>query len=72
MATTIVRHEHELNVWTHATRAPDPRLAPLTYRPLLGFEQERAEFGSCGCPLRGSLASATLTAWWSSVGRTFR
>jgi AraC-like DNA-binding protein len=44
--TQLNRYEHELGSSTYATRAPDPRLAPLMYRELIGFEQHRAEFSS--------------------------
>ena len=42
----MIRDEHELGRWTRAVRTPDPRLQPLLYRELLGFEQEAATFSS--------------------------
>lgn len=41
-----MRSENRFGCWSHATRAPDRRLAPLMYRDLLGFDQHRAEFAS--------------------------
>ena len=42
--TRLIYDEHELGSWTRAVREPDPRLSPLLYRPLLGFEQRSAAF----------------------------
>jgi AraC-like DNA-binding protein len=41
-----VRHESEFGVWEYVTRAPDPGVAPLMFRELIGFRQERASFAS--------------------------
>ena len=42
----IDRAETEFGAWTRVRRTPDARLAPVMYRDLLGFHQERAAFGS--------------------------
>jgi AraC-like DNA-binding protein len=41
-----VRYESDFGVWEYVTRAPDARLAPLMYRELIGFRQQRAAFAS--------------------------
>ena len=53
--TRLIRDEHELGRWLRAVRPPDPRLRPLLYRDLLGFEQDGATFSSWLEPPRPAL-----------------
>ncbi len=51
----LTRHEHELGAWSRARRLPDPRLAGLLDRELLGYQHWRAEFSSWLEPPRAQL-----------------
>lgn len=42
----LTRHEQELGAWSRARRLPDPRLAGLLDRELVGYHHSRAGFGS--------------------------
>jgi AraC-like DNA-binding protein len=80
----VIREDHELGRFTHASRRPRPELAELMYRDLLGFEQEWAEFGSWLEAPRPAMTlmidldgwirdnGATLPdAWFSGLGESY-
>lgn len=48
-------HEHELGAWWRARRSPDPRLAGLLQRELVGYGHSRLGFGSWLEPPRPEL-----------------
>jgi AraC-like DNA-binding protein len=51
----VTYHEHELGQFTRAERVPDPRLAPLLHRPLVGFVQRQPGFQQMLEPPRPAL-----------------